>query len=163
MARVFQFTACAAAVAVALYAAAGHFGVPWAAKTAVERVVSEKLGRQATIESVTFNPWTWTFELKGLAIPEPGADPLLALDLLRVDLSGKTLLKLAPVVEEVTVRGLRVNAVVNEENRTLERLAGGSSEEKAAIRRPRPPPARPLRPGACPPSPSTTSPSPRAP
>ena len=132
MARVFQFTACAAAVAVALYAAAGHFGVPWAAKTAVERVVSEKLGRQATIESVTFNPWTWTFELKGLAIPEPGADPLLALDLLRVDLSGKTLLKLAPVVEEVTVRGLRVNAVVNEENRTLERLAGGSSEEKAA-------------------------------
>ena len=102
MAKVLKFTACAAAVAVALYAGAGYVGVPYATRTVLEKVVSQELGREVTLSDVSFNPWTLVYELKGLSIPEAGNDPLLRLDLLRVDASIQTLFKLAPVIEEVT-------------------------------------------------------------
>ena len=132
MAKVLKFTACAAAVAVALYAGAGYVGVPYATRTVLEKVVSQELGREVTLSDVSFNPWTLVYELKGLSIPEAGSDPLLRLDLLRVDASIQTLFKLAPVIEEVTIDGLRINAVMNEKNRRdVERLLGksGTSEK----------------------------------
>lgn len=129
MAKVLKFTACAAAVAVALYAAAGYVGVPYATRTVVEKTASEMLGRTVTLQDVTFNPWTWVYELKGLEIPEPGSEPLLKLALLRIDASSQTLFKLAPVLDEVTIDGLQVNAVMNEKNRKdFERLTGGSGD-----------------------------------
>lgn len=132
MAKVLKFTACAAAVAVALYAGAGYVGVPYATRTVLEKVVSQELGREVTLSDVSFNPWTLVYELKGLSIPEASNDPLLRLDLLRVDASIQTLFKLAPVIEEVTIDGLRINAVMNEKNRRdVERLLGksGTSEK----------------------------------
>ena len=42
MAKVLKFTACAAAVAVALYAGAGYVGVPYATRTVLEKVVSDR-------------------------------------------------------------------------------------------------------------------------
>lgn len=127
MAKVLKFTACAAAVAVALYAAAGYVGVPYATRTVVEKTASEMLGRTVTLQDVTFNPWTWVYEIKGLEIPEPGSAPLLRLALLRIDASSQTLFKLAPVLDEVTIDGLQVNAVMNEKNKKdFERLTGGS-------------------------------------
>lgn len=125
MAKVLKFTACAAAVGVALYAAAGYVGVPYAVRSVIEKNASEMLGRSVTLEGVSFNPWTWVFELRGLTVPEEGSDPLLRLDLLRVDASSQTLFKMAPVLNEITVDGLKVNAVVNDKNRReLERLLG---------------------------------------
>ena len=41
MAKVLTFTACAAAVGVALYAAAGYVGVPYAVRTVIEKNVSQ--------------------------------------------------------------------------------------------------------------------------
>lgn len=114
MAKVLTFTACAAAVGVALYAAAGYVGVPYAVRTVIEKNVSELLNRTVTLDDVRFNPWTWVFELRGLTIPEEGSDPLLSLGLLRIDASSQTLFKLAPVLDEITIDGLKVNAVVNE-------------------------------------------------
>lgn len=133
MAKVLKFTACAAAVAVALYAAAGYVGVPYATRTVVEKTASEMLGRTVTLQDVTFNPWTWVYEIKGLEIPEPGSEPLLKLALLRIDASSQTLFKLAPVLDEVTIDGLQVNAVMNEKNRKdFERLTGGSGSSDGA-------------------------------
>ena len=132
MAKVLKFTACAAAVAVALYAAAGYVGVPYATRTVVEKTASEMLGRTVTLKDVTFNPWTWVYEIKGLEIPEPGSEPLLKLALLRIDASSQTLFKLAPVLDEVTIDGLQVNAVMNEKNKKdFERLTGGSGDAGA--------------------------------
>ena len=112
---------------VALYAAAGYVGVPYAVRTVIEKNVSELLNRTVTLDDVRFNPWTWVFELRGLTIPEEGSDPLLSLGLLRIDASSQTLFKLAPVLDEITIDGLKVNAVVNEKNRReLEKLLGGN-------------------------------------
>lgn len=132
MARVLRFTACAAAVGMALYGAAGYWGVPWGIRTVLEKVVSAKLERPVSLAGVSFNPWSWTLDLKGLSIPETGSEPLLSLDHLVVDLSSSSLLRLAPVVDEVTVEGLHVNAVANEANRRLvDRLAGTSGKTEA--------------------------------
>lgn len=84
---------------VALYAAAGYVGVPYAVRTVIEKNVSELLNRTVTLDDVRFNPWTWVFELRGLTIPEEGSDPLLSLGLLRIDASSQTLFKLAPVLD----------------------------------------------------------------
>lgn len=133
MAKVLKFTACAAAVAVALYAGAGYIGVPYATRTVLEKVASQELGREVTLSDVSFNPWTLVYELKGLTIPEAGSDPLVSLGLLRVDASIQSVFKLAPVIEEVTIDGLRVNAVMNEKNRKdVERLMGKSGGADAA-------------------------------
>lgn len=78
--------------------------------------MSELLNRTITLDDVRFNPWTWVFELRGLTIPEEGSDPLLSLGLLRIDASSQTLFKLAPVLDEITIDGLKVNAVVNEKS-----------------------------------------------
>lgn len=126
MAKVLTFTACAAAVGVALYAAAGYVGVPYAVRTVIEKNVSELLNRTVTLDDVRFNPWTWVFELRGLTIPEEGSDPLLSLGLLRIDASSQTLFKLAPVLDEITIDGLKVNAVVNE--KIAENLRNSSAE-----------------------------------
>lgn len=126
MAKVLTFTACAAAVGVALYAAAGYVGVPYAVRTVIEKNVSELLNRTVTLDDVRFNPWTWIFELRGLTIPEEGSDPLLSLGLLRIDASSQTLFKLAPVLDEITIDGLKVNAVVNE--KIAENLRNSSAE-----------------------------------
>lgn len=56
MAKVLTFTACAAAVGVALYAAAGYVGVPYAVRTVIEKNVSELLNRTVTLDDVRFNP-----------------------------------------------------------------------------------------------------------
>ena len=134
MAKVLKITACAVAVGVALYGALGYWGVPWVVRTAVEKGVSAKLNRTATLNEVHFNPFTGTLELKGLAVPEPNSDPLLSLDRFYVDLSGRSIFKLAPIVDEITVEGLHINAILNDANRKLlEDLMGGeaSSAEKS--------------------------------
>ena len=54
MAKVLTFTACAAAVGVALYAAAGYVGVPYAVRTVIEKNVSgcsTALSRSMTCDS----------------------------------------------------------------------------------------------------------------
>lgn len=131
MAKVLKITACVAAVGVALYGAT-YWCVPWAVRTAVEKVVSAKLHRTATLNEVHFNPFTLTLELKGLSVPEPNSDPLLKLDRFFVDASGKSIFKLAPVIEAVTIEGLHVNAILNDANRKLiEDLMGGETSSSA--------------------------------
>ncbi|MDO5530599.1 DUF748 domain-containing protein [Sutterella sp.] len=131
MSKALKFTACAAAVAVALYSGIGFLGVPYATRTVLEKTVSEKLGRAVTLEDVSFNPWTLAYELKGLTVPgsDAASEPLLSLALLRVDASASSIVKLAPVVEEITLDGLKLNAVMDEKLKAdIERLTGSSSD-----------------------------------
>ena len=59
----FKFTAAAVVVGTVLYAGIGYLGIPYATRTALDQLVSAKLGRTATLEDVRFNPWTWTYEI----------------------------------------------------------------------------------------------------
>lgn len=105
-----KFTALAVVVGAALYAGIGYIGVPYATRTVLDSFVAQKLGRPVVLKDVRFNPWTWTYELKGLSIPDRKGGTLAKLELLRIDASAETLVKLAPVLDEVTIDGLIVNA-----------------------------------------------------
>ena len=110
----FKFTAAAVVVGAALYAGIGYVGVPYATKIALDKFVSAKIGRPVMLQEVSFNPWSWTYELRGLDIPKKTGGSLLHLDHLLVDASAQTLFKLAPVLDEITIDGLHIDAVMDD-------------------------------------------------
>ncbi len=110
----FKFTAAAVVVGTALYAGIGYLGIPYATRTALDQLVSAKLGRTAMLEDVRFNPWTWTYEIKGLDIPKKSGGSLVHLDRLLVDASAQTILKFAPVLDQIAVDGLKIDAVMDD-------------------------------------------------
>lgn len=117
MSKFLKVSGITVAVGVALYAGLGHFGVPYVARTVLERFGSTELGRTVAVQDIRFNPWTWRFELEGLSVKsQEGAGYFLTLDELAVDASGATLTNMAPVIEEVTVKGLHGTLTWSDEN-----------------------------------------------
>ena len=109
----FKFSAAAIVVGTALYAGIGYVGVPYATKTLLDQFISAKIGRPVVLEEVRFNPWTWTYELKGLEIPKKSGGSLLHLNRLLIDASAQTLIKFAPVLDEISIDGLHIDAVMD--------------------------------------------------
>lgn len=117
MSKFLKVSGITVAVGVALYAGLGYFGVPYVARTVLERFGSTELGRTVAVQDIRFNPWTWRFELEGLSIKsQEGAGYFLTLDELAVDASGSTITNMAPVIEEVTVKGLHGTLTWSDEN-----------------------------------------------
>ena len=117
MSKFLKVSGITVAVGAALYAGRGYFGVPYVARTVLERFGSTELGRTVAVKDIRFNPWTWRFELEGLSIKsQEGAGYFLTLDELAVDASGSTITNMAPVIEEVTVKGLHGTLTWSDEN-----------------------------------------------
>ena len=117
MSKFLKVSGITVAVGAALYAGLGYFGVPYVARTVLERFGSTELGRTVAVKDIRFNPWTWRFELEGLSIKsQEGAGYFLTLDELAVDASGSTITNMAPVIEEVTVKGLHGTLTWSDEN-----------------------------------------------
>lgn len=114
---------------VAVYGLVGAVLVPPVAKHLVEKKMGERLGRAVTLESVSVNPYTLRTALKGLRIAEAdGKTPFVSFDRLDLNVSAATFYKLAPVVEELTLAGLKVQVIRDRESHynasdILERLA----------------------------------------
>ena len=142
MAVKFLFkTAVAAAVVAGAYAAAGYWGVPQGVRWGLETYLKPALGaKSVTVESVTFDPWNWTLEVRGVSALSTKNKSLLSLRRFYADVSGESVTKLAPVV---TSRALK----------RASRLA--QRKWKAPKRKPRRP--QPLIVSLSPPSVSPTS------
>jgi hypothetical protein len=83
--------------------------VPPMLKGQIEARGSEALGRKLSIGAIDFKPWTLELTLTDLAIATlDGSGQQLALDRLYVDAELQPLLRLAPVVDAVTVQGLQL-------------------------------------------------------
>jgi uncharacterized protein involved in outer membrane biogenesis len=104
---------------VALYAAAGFFGVPWLVRTQVLSFVSEHYHRQATLGEVRFNPFTFSLEARDFAMPDADAQRLLGFGRLHVKVSVASVWRAAPSfalieIEQPYVRTLiRKDGAVN--------------------------------------------------
>jgi len=110
--KIAVVSASAVAVLAALYAAAGYIAVPSAVKWAVGEYLPGPLdGKNATVESVSFNPWTLALELKNLKVESakhPGAN-VLSLAYAKADASISSLFKMAPILDSLTVKSLIVD------------------------------------------------------
>ncbi len=118
MAKIFTITAATAIVGVALYAGAGYVAVPYIVKIALERTVSQSLHRQIQLADVSFDPWTWRLDIADLKIASLSTDanavPLLSIPLLRLDFSKQSVRHFAPVLDEVTVDGLKADIALSD-------------------------------------------------
>lgn len=111
MAVKFLFkTAVAAAVVAGAYAAAGYWGVPQGVRWGLETYLKPTLGaKSVTVESVTFDPWNWTLEVRGVSALSAKNKSLLSLRRFYTDVSGESVTKLAPVVSALYVEGLKAS------------------------------------------------------
>ena len=101
-----------ALAAVGLYAIAGFLVVPPVAKKLIVDNVREKLGRVAHIDSLRFNPFTLDATARGFTIMEAdGRTPFVSFDHLDVNGSITSVYRLAPVVDALTLDGLKVRLV----------------------------------------------------
>lgn len=111
--------AIAAAALVAVFAVTGFFIVPPVAKHFLVKGLGEKLGRPVAIESIRFNPFSLVAVVKGLSIGEPeGSARFVGFGELSVDLQAQSLLRLAPVVREVTLKEPYLHIVRNADGAT---------------------------------------------
>lgn len=111
MAVKFLFkTAVAATVVAGAYAAAGYWGVPQGVRWGLETYLKPALGaKSVTVESVTFDPWNWTLEVRGVSALSAKNKSLLSLRRFYTDVSGESVTKLAPVVSALYVEGLKAS------------------------------------------------------
>lgn len=107
----------------------GFFAVPPALRWAVESQGSKALGRQMTVQGVSFNPLTLSARIEGLRILEAdGKSEFLSLGLLRANLSAASVWQRGVVLDSLRVEQPAVHVVRLDDNRfnfsdILERFA----------------------------------------
>ena len=115
--------------------ALGWLAVPPLLKHQVQKIASEKLGRTVTLGAVDFKPWTMELTLSDLAIATAdGKAEQLRVQRLYLDAELQSLLRLAPVVDAITVDGPVAR---------LTHLGGGRYDVDDVIEKLRPPPDEP--------------------
>ena len=98
-------------VAIAVLALLGFWLVAWLAvppiaKSQLQRIASEKLSRQVTVGSIDFKPWTLELTLRDLRIATAdGTQSQLEIQRIYANAEMQSLLRLAPVIDAVTVEG----------------------------------------------------------
>lgn len=93
-----------AAGAVAVLWGVGWLAVPPVAKSLLEKKGSEALGRTLSVGRVDFKPWTLELTLEDVAIAKAdGSAPQLIIKRIYLDAELQSLVRLAPVVDAVTV------------------------------------------------------------
>lgn len=95
-----------AVVVVLVLWAVAWLAVPPLAKSQLQKIATEKLGRQVTVGAVDFKPWSLELALTDLRIAAAdGGQPQLAIRRLYADAELQSLLRLAPVIDAVSVEG----------------------------------------------------------
>lgn len=107
----------AALVLVALWGVIGGLVLPALAKHLIAQHATEELGRPVTVERVSVNPYTLDASVEGLRILDADrTTPLLTFDRLDVDASYASLYQWAPVIDRLTLTGLKAHLVRDAEN-----------------------------------------------
>ncbi len=116
----------------------GWLAVPPVARSQIEKIASEKLGRQVTVGKIDFKPWTLELTIDDLAVAGAnGAPPQLKVARLYADAELQSILRLAPVVDAVRVESpaIRLKHLADGKydiDDILARLAGGPPPDPKA-------------------------------
>ena len=97
---------------ITAYTVLGFLIIPFTMKLVAIKKLSETLHRPVSIESVKLNPYALSLTINKLNIQEPKEpSDFLSFTMLYVNLSGASVFKLAPVVEECKLDGFHVRVV----------------------------------------------------
>src|SRR5574343_230832 len=86
----------------------GFFAAPPLVKSILLKQLSAQLHREVSIEQIAINPYALSAKVSGLSIKGEGGKEVAGFDELFVNLSSASIFKLAAVVDEVRLQGLRV-------------------------------------------------------
>ncbi len=86
----------------------GYFAAPPLLKSILQKQLSEQLHREVSIEKIDINPYGLSARIGGFSIKADGGREVAGFDELFVNLSSASIFKLAAVVDEVRLDGLRV-------------------------------------------------------
>src|SRR5215217_8719067 len=107
-----------AAFALGLYALIGFVILPPIIKSVMTNQLSERLHRPVSIREVLINPFTWSVQISGFVIREPKSDQRFAsFEQLDLNFDAMSLIRLGPVVSEVTLDGLFVSLIRHDDLR----------------------------------------------
>ncbi|WP_353156389.1 DUF748 domain-containing protein, partial [Herminiimonas fonticola] len=99
-------------VFVVLLGLFGYFALPGIIKSQAETLITEKLHRQTTIGQVEVNPYAMRVTIHDMKLMEPEGDVVFAsFEKLMVNVSYKSLFRLAPVVQQVQLSAPYVHLV----------------------------------------------------
>ncbi|MBS0340450.1 MAG: DUF748 domain-containing protein [Proteobacteria bacterium] len=118
------------------------WAIAWAAvppilKSQVQKIASEKLGRQVTLGEVSFKPWTLELTVNDLRIASAdGSHSEVDIGRLYADGELQSILRLAPVVDAVTIERPKFKVVRNKDGSydfddILKRLASAPEKPKS--------------------------------
>lgn len=91
-----------------VFGAFGYFAAPPLVKSILLKQLSQQLHREVSIEQIAINPYALSAQVNGLSIKAEGGREVAGFDELFVNLSSASLFKLAAVVDEIRLQGLRV-------------------------------------------------------
>lgn len=69
-----------AGLLIGAYAAAGFLLVPYVARSVIEKYVTQDLKRHVSIGKISFNPFTFTTEIRSFALTEADNSPIASFD-----------------------------------------------------------------------------------
>src|ERR1017187_8241361 len=120
-----------AAALLLLYTLGGFLLVPRLARNAIVQYVQKDLGRHASIGQLSFNPFTFTVEIRQFALAEADNRPIASFDLLRVSASlSASLLHRAWSLNEVRLERPVVQVLINRDGSlNLTKLAPPTPEK----------------------------------
>jgi len=102
------------AVLFAVYNIVGFLLFPFALKKILLSKLPEYLHREASIEAIRFNPYSFTLTIKGFGLKErQGPGTFIAFDELYVNLQGRSLVRRALVVKEIKLVKPLINVIRN--------------------------------------------------
>ena len=100
-----------------VFGAFGYFAAPPLLKSILLKQLSQQLHREVSIEQIAINPYALSARVSGLSIKAEGGKEVAGFDELFVNLSSASLFKLAAVVDEVRLQGLRIAVARVDEGR----------------------------------------------
>ncbi|MBC8118061.1 MAG: DUF748 domain-containing protein, partial [Burkholderiaceae bacterium] len=105
-----QISAIVICLTVVLFGVIGYFAIPAAARWAIEDIGSRELGRTVRVQSISANPYTLRVTVSDLSIAGlPGEPALLTVQQTVLNASISSLLRLAPVIDAISITGVEAN------------------------------------------------------
>lgn len=86
----------------------GYFAAPPLIKSVLLKQLSQELQREVSIEKIDISPYALSAQVSGLSIKTKDGKEIIGFDNLFVNLSSASIFKLAAVVDEVRLQGLRI-------------------------------------------------------
>jgi len=90
-----------ALAAVGLYALFGFAIAPWIVEHQLESRLSERSGRDVTVDDVDINPFVFTVSVEGFSLSAPSGDPMVSVERLFVDFELSSVWRGAYVFEKI--------------------------------------------------------------